>query len=213
MQVETLALIKVIIAFIAGALLGIEREYRSEPAGFRTMILICVGSTVFTLLSISFADGKIGIGDRIASNIITGVGFIGAGVIFKEGLTVRGITSAATIWIAAAIGMAIGLGYYKVAALVFILVMATLIGLMHFEERLDKLHQIKLYNISFFPDNYSVELLEEEFAELKIKFDRYKLTKNNKEVTAYYQIEGTQFLHEELTRYLVKHDEISSFVV
>jgi putative Mg2+ transporter-C (MgtC) family protein len=110
-----LPLIKVAIAFIAGALLGIEREYRSEPAGFTTMILICVGSTVFTILSASFVDN----GDRIASNIISGVGFLGAGVIFKEGLTVRGITSAATIWMAAAIGMSIGLGFYAMAALIF----------------------------------------------------------------------------------------------
>ncbi len=209
MHIETLYLIKVLIAFAAGALLGIEREYRSEPAGFTTMILICVGSTVFTILSTSFAEN----GDRIASNIITGVGFIGAGVIFKEGLTVRGITSAATIWMAAAIGMSIGLGFYAVAGLVFTLVLTTLILLMHFEEKLDKLHQIKLYNISFVSDTYSVENLEEDLKHLKIRFERYKLTKTHKIVTAYYNIEGSQHMHEDLTKFLVKHDAIDSFLV
>lgn len=209
MQIEVYYLIKVLIAFVAGALLGVEREYRSEPAGFTTMILICVGSTVFTLLSISFAENS----DRIASNIITGVGFIGAGVIFKEGLTVRGITSAATIWMAAAIGMAIGLGFFAVAGLVFVLVLTTLILLMHFEERIDRLHQAKPYNISFEPESYSVEKLEEELKQLRIKFSRYKLTKQNKLVTAYYEIEGSQHMHEDLTKFLVSNESVVSFVV
>ena len=204
-----LPLIKVAIAFIAGALLGIEREYRSEPAGFTTMILICMGSTVFTILSSSFVEN----GDRIASNIISGVGFLGAGVIFKEGLTVRGITSAATIWMAAAIGMSIGLGFYAMAGLVFLLVLSTLILLMRFEERLDKLHQIKIYNLTFDPANYSVETFEAEIKKINIQFQRYKLTKNNQQVTAYYEMEGSQHMHDDLAKFLTDHQSIISFVV
>jgi len=209
MSPQILPLIKVAIAFVAGAMLGIEREYRSEPAGFTTMILICVGSTVFTVLSSSFAEN----GDRIASNIISGVGFLGAGVIFKEGLTVRGITSAATIWMAASIGMAIGLGFYAVAALVFFLVLSTLILLMRFEERLDKFHQIKIYNLTFDPVNYSVENFEADINKLNIHFKRYKLTKSSKQVTAYYEMEGSQHMHEDLTKFLTEHDLIISFAV
>jgi putative Mg2+ transporter-C (MgtC) family protein len=173
------------------------------------MILICVGSTVFTVLSSSFAEN----GDRIASNIISGVGFLGAGVIFKEGLTVRGITSAATIWMAASIGMAIGLGFYAVAALVFFLVLSTLILLMRFEERLDKFHQIKIYNLTFDPVNYSVENFEADINKLNIHFKRYKLTKSSKQVTAYYEMEGSQHMHEDLTKFLTEHDSIISFAV
>ena len=104
MHLDSENIIRIICAFTAGGLMGIEREFRSKPAGFRTMILICVGSCLFAIVSQSFANNP----DRIAANIISGVGFIGAGVVFKEGLHVRGITSAATIWMAAAIGMALG---------------------------------------------------------------------------------------------------------
>src|SRR5258706_8574131 len=96
---------QVSVAFIIGAVIGLEREFRSKPAGFRTMILICVGSCLYTILS-KEADGSSP--DRIASNIVTGIGFIGAGVIFKEGISVNGLTTAALIWITAALGMAVG---------------------------------------------------------------------------------------------------------
>jgi len=90
---------QVLFAFIIGAIIGLEREFRSKPAGFRTMILICVGSCLYTILSKEVGDGS---DDRIASNIVTGIGFIGAGVIFKEGISVNGLTTAALIWITAA---------------------------------------------------------------------------------------------------------------
>jgi len=107
MSPESEQIIQIFAALLAGAILGLEREYHNKPAGFRTMILICVSSCLFTILSVSLLGG-----DRIASNIVTGIGFIGAGVVFKEGANVRGITSAAIIWMAAAIGM-----YYRVTTI------------------------------------------------------------------------------------------------
>src|SRR4051812_16434932 len=109
---------QVSIAFVIGAVLGLEREFRSKPAGFRTMILICVGSCLYTILS-KEAAGSV---DRIASNIVTGIGFIGAGVIFKEGITVNGLTTAALIWTTAALGMAIGFHNYPLAIVVSVIV-------------------------------------------------------------------------------------------
>ena len=91
---------QVSVAFIIGAIIGLEREFRSKPAGFRTMILICVGSCLYTILSKEIGGAST---DRIASNIVTGIGFIGAGVIFKEGITVNGLTTAALIWVTAAL--------------------------------------------------------------------------------------------------------------
>ena len=85
---------QVSVAFVIGAIIGLEREFRSKPAGFRTMILICVGSCLYTILSKEIGNGS---ADRIASNIVTGIGFIGAGVIFKEGISVNGLTTAALI--------------------------------------------------------------------------------------------------------------------
>ena len=114
---------QVSFAFVIGAVLGLEREFRSKPAGFRTMILISVGSCLYTILSKEVIAGG---ADRIASNIVTGIGFIGAGVIFKEGISVNGLTTAALIWVTAALGMAIGYHNYPLAIVVSIIVVVAL---------------------------------------------------------------------------------------
>src|SRR5262249_33409635 len=102
-------LIRFVLAAIWGGLVGAEREYRSKAAGFRTMIMISMGSCLFTMLSILIGGST---PDRIASNIVTGIGFLGAGVIFRGETKVNGSTTAASIWAVAAVGMGIGGGYY-----------------------------------------------------------------------------------------------------
>jgi putative Mg2+ transporter-C (MgtC) family protein len=97
-----------------GAAIGLEREYRRKPAGLRTNILIAVGSALFTTVSIALA-GHGGTPDRIAAQIVTGIGFLGGGAILRSGKSVRGMTTAATIWVNAAIGMAAGAGEYLLA--------------------------------------------------------------------------------------------------
>ena len=104
-----------------GAFIGLEREMRGYPAGVRTVALVALGATLFTEVSrITGAE------DRIAAGIVTGIGFLGAGLIFREGYTVRGITTAATVWSAAAIGMAVGRELYIVAGLGSLLVFVLL---------------------------------------------------------------------------------------
>lgn len=93
-----------------GAVIGFEREYRGYPAGVRTMALVCVGSALFADMSRVYGDN-----DRIAAQIVSGIGFLGAGLIFREGFSVRGVTTAATIWTTAAVGVAIGAEAYIVA--------------------------------------------------------------------------------------------------
>ncbi|MEX0683898.1 MAG: MgtC/SapB family protein [Dehalococcoidia bacterium] len=104
---------RLVIAGVLGGFIGLERELRGYPAGIRTIALVAIGSCLFTDISGLF-NGDDG---RVASQIVTGIGFLGAGVILREGYTVRGITTAATIWSAAAIGMATGLSLYIVAVL------------------------------------------------------------------------------------------------
>ncbi len=114
-QLEIVA--RVLLAAALGALMGLERELRGMPAGVRTIALVTMGSTLFTEMSrLSSSE------DRIAAGIVTGIGFLGAGVIFREGYTVKGITTAATIWGAAAVGMAVGRELYLVALLGAVLV-------------------------------------------------------------------------------------------
>lgn len=98
------------LAAVLGGFVGLERELRGYPAGIRTLALVAIGATLFTEIS-----QLIGGNDRVAAQIVTGIGFIGAGLIFREGYTVRGITTTTSIWAAAAMGMAIGLELYIVA--------------------------------------------------------------------------------------------------
>lgn len=101
---------RLVLAAALGGFVGLERELRGYPAGIRTLALVAIGATLFTEIS-----QLLGGDDRVAAQIVSGIGFIGAGLIFREGYTVRGITTAATIWAAAAMGMAVGLELYIVA--------------------------------------------------------------------------------------------------
>lgn len=109
-------LLRLALSFVAGAIIGFEREAHRQPAGLKTHILICIGSTLIMLLSIyipqTFNLMQNGDPGRIAAQVVTGVGFIGAGAILRMGINVRGLTTAASIWAIAAVGLAIGAGMY-----------------------------------------------------------------------------------------------------
>ena len=96
-----------VLAILLGGVIGIEREIRGRAAGLRTHMLVCVGSTLFTLVSVNLSGGDPG---RIAAQVVSGIGFLGAGAIIREGMNVRGLTTAASIWTTAAIGLALGAG-------------------------------------------------------------------------------------------------------
>jgi putative Mg2+ transporter-C (MgtC) family protein len=121
---QLLIVARLALAALLGAFIGLERELRGYPAGVRTVALVTAGSALFTEISRLMGGSE----DRIAAGIVSGIGFLGAGLIFREGYTVRGITTAATVWSAAAIGMAVGRELYLVgglgALLVFILLEA-----------------------------------------------------------------------------------------
>jgi putative Mg2+ transporter-C (MgtC) family protein len=123
-----------LIALAAGGIIGLERSYHGRPAGFRTHALVCVASSALMLVTVyqshwypeAFA-GRVALDPtRMAQGIMTGIGFLGAGVIFKEGLTVRGLTTAASIWITAAIGILAGIGFYFPLAITTVLTLLTL---------------------------------------------------------------------------------------
>lgn len=199
----------VLAAFLAGSLLGLEREFHSKPAGFRTMILITVGSALFTMLSVGMSTS----GDRIASNIVTGVGFIGGGVIFKEGLNARGITSASAIWLAAAIGMAIGFQHFELAFIVTILALLVLIFLTRIEKRVHRWNEEKFYKVSFVRDVDAKESIEGFCSRKQIAFERVKLLKDNSGITVIYKIEAGHSRHRQLEAFLVESKEVLGFEV
>jgi putative Mg2+ transporter-C (MgtC) family protein len=105
---------RLVVAGGLGAFIGLEREVRGYPAGIRTIALVSLGACLFTDVSVLFVASD---ESRVAAQIVSGIGFLGAGVILREGYSIRGITTAATIWAAAAVGMATGLSLYVVAVL------------------------------------------------------------------------------------------------
>jgi len=110
MEFDVQDFVKIGLAILIGGLIGAEREYRDKSAGFRTMIFICLGACLFTMHSI--AIGITRDQARIAAAIVSGVGFLGGGAIMRGGMSIKGLTTAATIWLTAALGMGIGSGYY-----------------------------------------------------------------------------------------------------
>jgi putative Mg2+ transporter-C (MgtC) family protein len=126
--------LRLVAALAAGGIIGLERSYRGRAAGFRTHALVCVASSLLMLVTVfesywiaSIAAARVVIDPtRMAQGIMTGIGFLGAGVIVKEGLTVRGLTTAASIWITAAIGILTGIGFYFAAGLGTVLTLGTL---------------------------------------------------------------------------------------
>lgn len=126
------AAIRVVVALFLGALVGLEREWRNKPAGLRTYALVCEGSALFMIGSILLYDEVLANGgsnadpSRIASTVVQGIGFLAAGVIFTAGSKVHGLTTAAGIWVTAALGLLVGAGFYEVAAVGAVMTLITL---------------------------------------------------------------------------------------
>jgi putative Mg2+ transporter-C (MgtC) family protein len=139
--------VKLLLASILGGLIGLEREIHGRPAGFRTHLLVSLGSCLFVLTSVHFyrlygnftSVGPIGTDPaRIAAQVVTGIGFLGAGAIIREKASVRGLTTAACLWVAAALGMAVGAGMYVTATAVTALGLASLLLLKKVENKLKR---------------------------------------------------------------------------
>jgi putative Mg2+ transporter-C (MgtC) family protein len=122
-----------------GAVLGFEREWRQKYAGLRTNILIALGSTLFTVMSIDLSVASGGDPTRVAAQIVTGIGFLGAGAIMRTGSGIRGLTTAAMIWVNAAIGVAVGGGEYRLAVIATSVTLLVLILLNPVERWIDRL--------------------------------------------------------------------------
>lgn len=147
--------LKLVLAAVLGGIIGIERESREKPAGLRTNILICIGSTLFMSISTKVAQLLGGDPTRIAAQIITGIGFLGAGAVLHSHGFVLGLTTAATIWVVAGVGMALGSGMYGVAVFVTGMSIVTLYLLASLE---DKIQGRRFYSYALVVTNLSQAL-------------------------------------------------------
>jgi len=131
-------LVSIMLAALLGAGIGLERELSGKSAGLRTNLLICLGASVFTIISREMVTGTSGEVTRIAAQIVTGVGFLGAGAIIQDRRSVHGLTTAATIWLVASIGMACGAQFYILAMVASLIAVLALIGLRKLSRHLDR---------------------------------------------------------------------------
>ena len=206
-SLETL-LLRLLMVIVVGGLIGAEREYRSKSAGFRTMILICLGSFLFTTFSRFVSEVS---PDRIASNIVTGIGFLGAGVIFKSDNRVNGITTAATIWAVAALGMGIADGAYYLVLASTIIVLASLLLLTKLEAVIDRINQSHTYKIV---SPYKEDLFKEYealFEECRLTYKRIKRTKHGDDIIGIWHVYGSEKNHNRFTKKMLHHPEVKEF--
>jgi putative Mg2+ transporter-C (MgtC) family protein len=199
---------KFLLAILLCGLIGIEREFRSKQAGLKTMIMIGLGATLFTILSV-----KLGLGsaDRIASNIVTGIGFLGAGVIFKEENQVKGLTTACVIWIVAAIGMAVGSGYYAQATGVTAIVLVSLLVFPFVENFVERRFTKRVYRIVKKYENESLDTYEDYIRKSKLKLFRGKQELANGIISGTWTAIGSPKNHKKFVDRMLSDHKIIAF--
>jgi len=170
--------IKILLALVLGGALGMEREYHDKPAGFATNCLICLGATLFTVLSLVMgaAGGDPG---RIAAQIVTGVGFIGAGSILRDGNKVSGITTAANVWLVAAIGMAIGYEEYIWAASSAAAILLVQLGLRKTLRLLEHIKHYDTFHVTCEPKWEVVNQIIEQIEKHNVSILKSEVTKRD----------------------------------
>jgi putative Mg2+ transporter-C (MgtC) family protein len=164
------------LSFILAFLIGLERERQNQPAGLRTHVLISIGSTMFmiisTLIPTLYQGRFLSDPSRIAAQIVTGIGFLGAGAILKIGINIKGLTTAANIWVVASIGMAVGAGFYYAAMMITALTLITLIPLTFLEGFLIKSRQTKKLVLKFGDQKLHLP-------EVRVILDKYNISITN----------------------------------
>jgi putative Mg2+ transporter-C (MgtC) family protein len=200
---------KLLLSVLVGGLIGAEREYRSKSAGFRTLTLICLGATLFTIFSQLI--GANGNPDRIASNIATGIGFVGAGVIFKGDFGVNGITTAAMIWVTAALGMGIGGGYEMVSVIGCLIILLMLFIFSRLEGWIDRINQTRNYKIVCDYQNDTLHRYETCFTTYHLSFRRSREMKANNVITGEWIVRGSKKNHSAFVHFILNDPTVKIF--
>ena len=201
-------MISMLMSILCGGIIGFEREYRSKSAGFRTIVLISLGSTIFTIVSGHGTEAD----DRIAANIITGIGFIGAGVIFKDQISVRGLTTAAVIWTSAAIGMTTGIGYHALALIFTLITLIILLMITRVEKVIAGLRKQKTVSVTFRNPNFDqIIRLEEKLSSDNLMIERLEVSKYDDQIIVMWLVSGKKEYLRDLDSSLAQIPEIISF--
>lgn len=199
MQISNEDVEGLLLAALLGAIIGLDREYRGKSAGFRTIMMVSLGSALFSLVSFKMAmldpHAKSDV-TRIASNIATGIGFLGAGLIFRSGQDIKGLTTAATIWTAAAIGMAAGIGNFALAIVGTVITMITIFLLRYLEDFIAGKAHAENYKLIWQSDDQGMPIASEFFGGEKYKLVDSKLSKKDGNVVAEWAVKANKKVHE-----------------
>lgn len=202
-------LIKLGFALLIGGLIGFEREVRDKAAGFRTLMLICTGSAVFTILSFELsASGEDG--TRIAANIVSGIGFLGAGVIVREGGNIKGLTTASTVWLVAALGMAIGAGRLAFAGVAAVVILVILWLFPGMENWMESISDTNHFEIKMMDDPAKLEELELLWKASGLKIIKRKLGREGSHLIGCWTVVGPPKKQEQIIRKLLDDPQVLS---
>jgi putative Mg2+ transporter-C (MgtC) family protein len=202
-------LLKLFLAILVGGLIGVEREFRHKAAGFRTNIFICVGATLFTIFAEKFSN--VSDATRIVANIVSGVGFIGAGVILRDEGRVIGLTTAAIIWLTAALGMGIGAGQYLLVGAATGVVVFILWIFPRFEKRIDQFNEGHNYEITSSLKCDKFRQVEAALRECGLQVRNHKRMKRGDKLIGTWDVWGSLAGHEQFVDKLLADQEIEEF--
>ena len=204
-------LIKLGMAVLVGGVLGAEREFRDKAAGFRTLILIAVGSALFTIFSMSMDPGNSR--TRIAANIVTGIGFLGAGAIIREHGRIGGLTTAATIWLSAALGMGIGAGELSFVLISTFVILIVLLVFPRLEIWIDHIRESRSYRIVVSTSNARrVDKIHNALEACELKVFAHHQSKVATTIVGTWLTIGSPKNHEKFVSMMLKDKDIEEFV-
>ncbi len=203
--------LRILLAIVAGGVVGLEREFRDKAAGFRTMIFICVGAALFTIFSFKLANSSDA--TRIIANIVSGVGFLGAGVILRDSSAGRviGLTTASVIWLVAALGMGIGAGQYLLTGVSVGLALVVLWAFPRLEQRLGSLWEERTYEIVCDSRVDKFDELEQVFRQCGLHIRNRRQAKSEGKIVGSWQASGSLRSHDLLTHKLFADGEVKEF--
>ncbi len=196
-----------LIAMALGAVLGIEREMHTKPAGLRTIMFVCLGSCLFTLMSLAIAGP--GQQDRIAANIVTGIGFLGAGAIFRDENRISGLTTAAMIWYAAAIGMMVGKGYESFAMLMTGIAIAIIWIIYPLEVELENRYLNREYSVGVREGTFDdLDYFKNIFTQSGLKYQLLGVNLDKDKLITRWRITGSKKKHTALIQSLLADQRV-----
>lgn len=202
-------LTKIGLALLIGGLIGSERELRDKAAGLRTMMLVCVGSTIFTLFSFRFAPN----GDvtRISAAVVTGIGFLGAGVIMREGGQIKGLTTASTVWLVSALGMGIGGGEFGFVIAVTLIILFVLWAFPRLEAAMGRVNETRTYEVLSDRDVEFFHDLEKMWKEHRLRIHFRRQAKSPKGRLTVWVVSGPPSQQDRATEWLFSNKKVIRF--